>query len=78
MDGIFCAYHNVARVFGFQYFGLEEIDARLFGMEPGAGDRVFRKCVAMLETVAGEVAGCFPGQVSEAKFWSTMKGGGDE
>ena len=27
MDGIFCAYHNVARVFGFQYFGLEEIDA---------------------------------------------------
>ena len=64
MDGIFCAYHNVARVFGFQYFGLEEIDARLFGMEPGAGDRVFRKCVAMLETVAEEVAGCFPGQVS--------------
>ncbi|KAL1692815.1 mitochondrial protein Pet127-domain-containing protein, partial [Schizophyllum commune] len=75
MDGIFCAYHNVARVFGFQYFGLEEIDARLFGMEPGAGDRVFRKCVAMLETVAEEVAGCFPGQSVKAT-WETEEGTG--
>lgn len=73
MDGIFCAYHNVARVFGFQYFGLEEIDARLFGTEPGAGARVFRKCVAMLELVAQEVADCFPKQ-SVKCTWETLEG----
>ncbi|OCB89863.1 hypothetical protein A7U60_g2892 [Sanghuangporus baumii] len=31
MDGIFLAYHNTARVFGFQYVPLEEMDDRLFG-----------------------------------------------
>ncbi|EJC98163.1 Pet127-domain-containing protein [Fomitiporia mediterranea MF3/22] len=31
MDGIFLAYHNTARIFGFQYVPLEEMDRRLFG-----------------------------------------------
>lgn len=33
MDGVFVAYHNTARIFGFQYVSLEEMDARLFGEE---------------------------------------------
>ena len=32
MDGIFLAYHNTARLFGFQYVPLEEMDRRVFGV----------------------------------------------
>lgn len=31
MDGIFVAYHNTQKIFGFQYISREEMDARLFG-----------------------------------------------
>ncbi|THH10463.1 hypothetical protein EW145_g1312 [Phellinidium pouzarii] len=61
MDGVFVAHHNTARIFGFQYISLNEMDECLFG----AGDRgwrVFDKCVSMLEVVAGEIAECFPGK----------------
>lgn len=71
MDGVFVAYHNTARVFGFQYISLEEMDARLFG--PGAKDaelpdgasaptrgaRIFEKCVKLLERVMDEVVSVF-------------------
>ncbi|KAG1718268.1 mitochondrial protein Pet127-domain-containing protein [Suillus lakei] len=71
MDGVFVAYHNTARVFGFQYVSLEEMDARLFGPDvkpagaldgdgtPTRGARVFEKCVKLLETVMDEIVGVF-------------------
>ncbi|KAH7924960.1 Pet127-domain-containing protein [Leucogyrophana mollusca] len=59
MDGVFVAYHNTARIFGFQYVSLEEMDARLFG-GAGRGERVFAKCVRMLERVMDEVVLAFP------------------
>ncbi|KAG2110100.1 mitochondrial protein Pet127-domain-containing protein [Suillus clintonianus] len=71
MDGVFVAYHNTARIFGFQYVSLEEMDARLFGPEekpagvlngsgaPTRGARIFEKCVKLLETVMDEVVGVF-------------------
>lgn len=62
MDGIFVAYHNTSRIFGFQYIPLAEMEARLYGGE-GRGDRVFEKCVGLLEAVAREIAGCYPNQV---------------
>ncbi|KDQ62374.1 hypothetical protein JAAARDRAFT_149198 [Jaapia argillacea MUCL 33604] len=61
MDGILIAYHNTARIFGFQYVPLAEMDERLFGGE-GRGDRVFDKCVSLLEVLASEIIQCFPGQ----------------
>ncbi|KLO16780.1 Pet127-domain-containing protein [Schizopora paradoxa] len=61
MDGIFVAYHNTARIFGFQYIPLTEMDARLFGGE-NRGDRVFEKCVGLLEAVAREISSCYPNQ----------------
>lgn len=64
MDGVIVAYHNTARLFGFQYVSLEEMDRHLFGPEPGAGDRVFQKCVGLLECIAPEIVQCFPGQAS--------------
>ncbi|KAI5117916.1 hypothetical protein M0805_001996 [Coniferiporia weirii] len=61
MDGVFVAYHNTARVFGFQYISLEEMDECLFGAKD-RGWRVFDKCVSLLETLAGEITSCFPGK----------------
>lgn len=57
------AYHNTARMFGFQYISLDEMDQRLFGSVPGVGDRVFDKCVGLMERVADEIVQCFPEQV---------------
>jgi len=62
MDGAIVAYHNTARLFGFQYIPLDEIDTCLFGGK-GRGDRVFQKCVGLLEEVADEITGVFPDQV---------------
>ena len=66
MDGVIVAYHNTERMFGFQYISLEEMDRRLFGSHSGAGDRVFEKCINILELVAEEVVRCFPKQVCGA------------
>jgi hypothetical protein len=63
MDGVIVAYHNTARIFGFQYIPLEEMDKCLFGASD-RGERVFRKCLNLLEAVATEVTGQFPNQVS--------------
>lgn len=57
------AYHNTRRVFGFQYIPLEEMDEKLFGRPEGAGDRMFKGCVGLMENVAEEVVGCFPNLV---------------
>lgn len=64
MDGVFVAYHNTARLFGFQYVSLEEMDERLFGAKD-RGWRIFDKCVGMLEIIAQEIADCFPEKVDE-------------
>jgi len=76
MDGVFVAYHNTARVFGFQYVSLEEMDARLFGPDvkdtgspngvgaPTRGARIFEKCVKLLERVMDEVVSVFGERVS--------------
>lgn len=72
MDGVFVAYHNTAQIFGFQYVSLEEMDARLFGPQPGLGNRIFEKCLNLLECVADEIIRTFPEQVSyfgTENFW---------
>lgn len=63
MDGIFVAYHNTARIFGFQYIPLEEMDKRLYG-NSAMGPQVFEKCVKLLEIIMSEVTHHFPGKVS--------------
>lgn len=62
MDGVFVAYHNTARIFGFQYVPLEEMDERLYGNRK-AGPLVFEKCVKMLEIITKEIVKEYPGQV---------------
>jgi hypothetical protein len=64
MDGVLVAYHNTARMFGFQYIPVEEMDERLFGGSGKRGEQVFEKCVGMLEVAVEEASLCFPEQVS--------------
>ncbi|KAJ7254384.1 mitochondrial protein Pet127-domain-containing protein [Mycena haematopus] len=68
MDGVIVAYHNTARLFGFQYISLEEMDQRLFGPEPGTGDRIFQKCVGLLECIVPEIVQCFPNESVKCTF----------
>lgn len=56
------AYHNTARLFGFQYVSLDEMDTCIFG-EAGRGDRVFQKCVRLMEELADEITRVYPEQV---------------
>lgn len=61
MDGVFIAYHNTARIFGFQYVPLEEMDERIYGNRE-AGPYVFEKCVKLLEIITNEITRHFPEQ----------------
>jgi hypothetical protein len=63
MDGVVVAYHNSERIFGFQYIPLREMEVRLFGPEEGLGEKVFDKCIGLLEAILPEAAACFPEQV---------------
>ncbi|KAJ1666358.1 hypothetical protein IW140_001087 [Coemansia sp. RSA 1813] len=47
MDGIFVAYHNTARMFGFQYISRGEMDRVLYGNEP-TGTKAFRSILVLL------------------------------
>ena len=62
MDGIFLAYHNTARIFGFQYLPRSELDERLFGSVE-LGENAFRLCVALLETIMEQIVNSFPNEV---------------
>lgn len=57
MDGVLVAYHNTARIFGFQYVSLEEMEERLYGT--GNGTKVFNKCVSLLERVLCDVVSVY-------------------
>ena len=57
MDGVLVAYHNTARIFGFQYVSLEEMEEKLYGS--GNGTRVFNKCVSLLERVLSDVVSIY-------------------
>jgi len=64
MDGIFLAYHNTARQFGFQYVPVFEMEQRLYG--PGSlnrGRKVFEICIEIMETILQAVVSRFPAQV---------------
>lgn len=67
MDGMFVAYHNTARMFGFQYIPLEEMDTRVYGNKINA-ERAFEHCVSMLEEISQELTLVFPGESFRATF----------
>lgn len=61
MDGIFVAYHNIARIFGFQYISLAEMDSVLHGTwEPFIGDQEFRLSLGLLNKILDAATAKFP------------------
>ena len=64
MDGIFVAYHNTQRIFGFQYISLAEMDAALHGQwETTLGDQQFRLSLDLLNKVLDRATKKYPEQV---------------
>ncbi|KAG0356297.1 hypothetical protein BG005_004798 [Podila minutissima] len=61
MDGIFVAFHNTARIFGFQYISLDEMDSRLFGSRV-MGDECFKNQLRLLNRTLDEITAKYPEQ----------------
>ncbi|KIW17309.1 hypothetical protein PV08_04501 [Exophiala spinifera] len=63
MDGIFVAYHNTERLFGFQYIPLSEMDLALHGQTDATlGDREFRHSIKLLTEIFNAATERFPEQ----------------
>jgi hypothetical protein len=68
MDGIFVAYHNTKRIFGFQYISLDEMDTALHGtIGADIGRREFQFSVKLLNEALDRAVRQFPKQV-----WSSL------
>ncbi|KAJ2904004.1 hypothetical protein GGI21_004356, partial [Coemansia aciculifera] len=59
MDGIFVAYHNTARMFGFQYIPRKEMDRVLFGNEH-TGNKAFKAVLILLSKLLRTVTELYP------------------
>ncbi|KAJ5099205.1 hypothetical protein N7532_006206 [Penicillium argentinense] len=63
MDGIFVAFHNVERIFGFQYVSLPEMDQALHGQtDTSLGDTEFQLSLGLWNKVLDRATEKFPGQ----------------
>jgi hypothetical protein len=69
MDGIFLAYHNVQRIFGFQYMSMSEIDRAIHGqIDNCLGDQEFKLSVDLLNKVLEEATAKFPNKSLRLHF----------
>ena len=65
MDGIFVAFHNIERIFGFQYISLAEMDSTLHGQwDTSIGDQEFRLSLALMNKVLDRATKKYPETVS--------------
>lgn len=61
MDGIFVAFHNVERIFGFQYISLPEMDQALHGQsDTTLGDSEFQLSLGIWNKVLDKATKRFP------------------
>lgn len=65
MDGIFVAFHNVQRIFGFQYITLAEMDVALHGQASTIiGDEEFKLSLGLLNQILDRATEKYPDSVS--------------
>ncbi|TQS32294.1 hypothetical protein Golomagni_07395 [Golovinomyces magnicellulatus] len=63
MDGIFVAYHNTQRIFGFQYISLAEMDQAIHGTtDLRVGDQEFKASLSLLNELLNKASERFPGK----------------
>jgi hypothetical protein len=63
MDGIFVAYHNVERIFGFEYISLADMDRALHGqVDPCLGDQEFKVSLDLMNKVFDMATAKYPNQ----------------
>ncbi|KAL8970042.1 MAG: hypothetical protein Q9183_001705 [Haloplaca sp. 2 TL-2023] len=61
MDGIFVAFHNIDRIFGFQYISLAEMDSTLHSQwDTSLGDQEFKLSVSLLNEVLNKATEKYP------------------
>jgi hypothetical protein len=64
MDGIFVAYHNLTRLFGFQYLSIDDMDYAIHGTrDRKVGDEELKASLHILESVFERATKRFPEQV---------------
>jgi hypothetical protein len=69
MDGIFVAYHNTKRIFGFQYISLEEMDYAIHGTEDlKTGDQEFKLSLELLNRALDRATAKWPEQSLRMHF----------
>lgn len=65
MDGIFVAFHNIERIFGFQYISLPEMDKNIHGQwDASIGDQEFTMSLDLLNKILDKATKKFPKTVS--------------
>lgn len=63
MDGIFVAFHNIERIFGFQYISAAEMDHALHGQfHKSLGDAEFRLSLKLWNKVLNKATARYPGK----------------
>lgn len=63
MDGIFVAFHNTQRIFGFQYISLEEMDLAIHDTDDRRyGDQEFKASVTLLNELLNRATKRYPGR----------------
>lgn len=68
MDGIFLAFHNIERIFGFQYLSLGDLDRVLHGQDDTTlGDHEFKLSIGLLDDLLSRAIKQFPETVSEVR-----------
>lgn len=61
MNGIYLAYHNVKRIFGFQYLPIEDMDLALHGQSDTClGDQEFKASLELFNEVLNKATAKFP------------------
>ncbi|KAI5289777.1 hypothetical protein KEM54_003230 [Ascosphaera aggregata] len=69
MDGIFVAFHNIKRIFGFQYLSLSEMDNAIHGQtSTSLGDKEFRLSLALWNKILDKATAEFPEQPLRLHF----------
>ncbi|PWY83015.1 Pet127-domain-containing protein [Aspergillus heteromorphus CBS 117.55] len=69
MDGIFVAFHNIERIFGFQYLSLSELDLALHGQEDtNLGNREFLMSLQLWSKILDQATAKFPKQSIRLHF----------